>query len=278
MTDLRPASTRRRVALAIGTPLALLAIGWVALTGVAWAGQGSYRMSETVTNPGHAVAVSVDSGQLTVGPAAGTQLRLQVTAHYALVRSTVRADSGPSGLSIHERCHQLTGPCSFTSAVSVPARARAAISVGSGQLTARGLAGRITLTDHSGQIEALALTGVTRIRNDSGNIAASDLSGASLLVQDQSGDISLTGLSSQDVTVSDQSGDVTVTFAKVPGQVRITNQSGDVQLVLPAGPTAYHVSAHTAAGRTFVGVPTSSSSAHVITVSDDSGDVTIVTS
>jgi hypothetical protein len=45
--------------------------------------------------------------------------------------------------------------------------------------------------------------------------------------------------------------------------------------VLPRGNTAYNVTASTASGQRTVSVPTNPSSPHVITVSNDSGDVTI---
>ena len=38
----------RRVFLAVGTPIALLIIGWAALSAVAWAAQGSFRVNRDV--------------------------------------------------------------------------------------------------------------------------------------------------------------------------------------------------------------------------------------
>ncbi len=56
---------------------------------------------------------------------------------------------------------------------------------------------------------------------------------------------------------------------------RISDQSGNVTLVLPRGGTLYDVTASTSSGQTGVHVPTSSSSPHEITVTDQSGNITI---
>jgi hypothetical protein len=45
--------------------------------------------------------------------------------------------------------------------------------------------------------------------------------------------------------------------------------------VLPPGSTAYRVVAHSSSGNTAVRVRTDSSSPHLITVTDQSGDITI---
>ena len=62
----------------------------------------------------------------------------------------------------------------------------------------------------------------------------------------------------------------------MPERVRVSNEVGDIRLVLPAGPATYHVTARTEYGQTSVRVPTDRSSAHVITATDLIGDVTVV--
>ena len=90
-----------------------------------------------------------------------------------------------------------------------------------------------------------------------------------------SGNITGTGVSSRQLTAQDQSGDITVVFTKVPDLVRISDSSGNVTLVFPPGPTAYRVSATTSSGRTSISVPQSPTSPHVVSVTDQSGDITI---
>ena len=59
-----------------------------------------------------------------------------------------------------------------------------------------------------------------------------------------------------------------------PG-LSVSNESGNVKLVLPPGPTLYRVSASTSSGQTSVHVPTNSASSHVITVTDQSGGILV---
>ena len=61
-----PMTAWRWVALVIGTPLALLAIGYTALTAVAFAGLGSYQINLATPVAGRTAAVNVDSGDVTV--------------------------------------------------------------------------------------------------------------------------------------------------------------------------------------------------------------------
>jgi hypothetical protein len=82
-------------------------------------------------------------------------------------------------------------------------------------------------------------------------------------------------LAGTDVSGSDGSGDITLTFTKVPERVQVSDGSGNVEVVLPPGRTAYDVIARSSSGNTAVAVPRSSSSKHVIIVTDQSGDITI---
>ena len=64
MTNRLPMTPARRAALVIGIPLALLVIGWTALTAVAFAGLGSSRVSLAVPFHGRTAVVSVDEGDM----------------------------------------------------------------------------------------------------------------------------------------------------------------------------------------------------------------------
>jgi Putative adhesin len=71
------------------------------------------------------------------------------------------------------------------------------------------------------------------------------------------------------------SGNITLTFTKVPKRVDVTDESGDITLVLPPGPTAYQVVTQSTSGSTSVSVNRSQSSPYVITASDGFGNITI---
>jgi hypothetical protein len=259
-----PLTRGRRLALVIGVPLILGVIGWTALTEVAFAGIGSYPVRLDLPVHGHTVSFSVGSGNatvgsgnVTVGPAAGDRLHVTGTARYSLVRSTVTKRITRSGVSVSSECHFVTGVCFFNYQVGLPAGARAVLSNGSGNLTLRGLAGYVNAADGDG------------------NIAGTGLSGPRVVLESGSGDITIIGLTSADVTASDGSGNITLTFTKVPARVIVSDSSGDVQLVLPPGQTAYRVNARPSDGNRVVNVPTNPASPHVIRVTDGSGDISI---
>jgi DUF4097 and DUF4098 domain-containing protein YvlB len=109
-------------------------------------------------------------------------------------------------------------------------------------------------------------------------VSGSSLTSPELTISAGSGNVARTGVASRDVTVASQSGDTTLTFARVPGRVQVSAGSGDVTLVLPPGGTAYRVVARSSDGSTAVRVPTNPSSPHVITVTDQSGDIRWTTS
>lgn len=276
-----PMTTGRRIALALGTPLALATIGFTGLSLVAAVGQGSYRVNLNLPAQGRPVSLALDSSDVTIGPVGGRQVLVRGAAHYALVTSQVSwqrtSSSEGTGLAVSTRCHQITGNCSFDLNVGLPVTPAAVISTSSGNLTAHDLPGRLTLRSESGDVQVARLSGPVSIAGGSGNVTGAGLSGTQLSVHQTSGDISMTGVASAEVTAADQSGNVTLRFSKAPAHVVVRNESGDVTLVLPPGSTTYQVNASTNSGTTSVsGVPRSSLSQHLITVTATSGNVTVV--
>lgn len=274
MTSPLPMTPGRWLALAIGTPLALLVIGYTALTAVAWAGLGSYRVNLATPVAGRAAAVHVNTGDLTIKQGPTGQVRVRGTIRYSLARPEIRWRSSASTITIHSRCQVPAGLCLLDYTATVPA-GRPVVSDGSGDLTASGVAGRFTLNDGSGSITATRISGTPTISDASGDITVTSLSGSRAVITDQSGSISVSGVSSRQLSVSDQLGDISVVFTKVPDRVQVTDSAGSIALVLPPGPTAYRVSASTSSGSTAIDVPRSQASPHLISVTDQSGDISI---
>jgi hypothetical protein len=257
MTRPLPMTRGRRLALAIGVPLALAIIGWTALSEVAYAGIGSYHVRLDIPVTGRTVKLGAGSADVRVTQAAGDRIRVTGKASYSLVRSTLTWTYTPGGVTLYPECHFVTGVCGFDLNAVLPAGLPVSIDDGDGDLTLQGLSGRVAASDGSGDILGSVLSG-PRVRLEAG-----------------SGDIAVGGLASTDVTASDSSGDITLTFAKVPDRVVVGAGSGNVTLVLPPGPTLYHVTAVAPAGNSTVHVPASSVSRHVIHVTDGSGDISI---
>jgi Putative adhesin len=270
-----PMTKGRRLALLLGVPFALVLIAWTGLTEVAYAGLGSYPVRLAVPVHGSTVSLSVGAADVQVTQAAGSTLRLTGKARYSLVRSTVTWHTTPSGVIVSTDCHFITGICSFSFRAVLPAGKRAVLSVGSGNLTLRGLTGPVSVASGSGDVRAGLLTGAVSLQSGSGDISGNSLSGPNATLKAGSGDIVIHGLASLDVAVSDGSGDIALTFSNVPAHVRVSDSSGDVSVVLPPGPTHYQVNATTNSGNRTVRVPTNSGSAHTITVTDGSGNVSV---
>jgi hypothetical protein len=270
-----PMTAGRRAALILGVPLALAVIAWTALTGVAYAGQGSYPVRLAVPVHGGTVNLSAGAADVRVTQAAGSQLRLTGTARYSLIRSTVTWHATASGVTVSPQCRFVTGICSFSFRAVLPAGKRTYLSDGSGDLTLQGLTGPVIAASGSGNVRAGLLSGPVSLSSGSGNISGSALSGPRITLKAGSGNITIAGVAGAGVTASDGSGDIALTFTKVPSSVRVSDSSGNVTLVLPAGPVPYRVNATTASGSRTVTVPTNPAAAHVITVTDSSGNITI---
>ena len=276
MTDRLPMTRGRRLALAIGVPLALIVIGGLALNEVAYAGQDSYPVHLDVPVTGGTARVSVDSGNLTVGPGAAGRLSLSGTAHYSLVRSSVTWHRTRSGVAVTSRCRFPTGVCSADLTVAIPAGARALLSDGSGDMTLRGLTGYVSAEAGSGNVSASGLSGTADLETGSGDVRGTALSGPQVTLGSGSGNVNVSGLTSAHVVASDGSGDVTLVFTKVPSYVHVKDASGNVTLILPPGRTTlYQVHASTSSGNRVINVPNSSLSHRMITVTDGSGDISI---
>ena len=269
-----PMTRGRLLALLLGVPIAFALIAWTGLTEVAYAGLGSYPVRLSVPVEGSTVNLSASAADVQVTQAAGSTLRLAGKATYSLIRSNVTWHTTPSGVIVSSRCHFFIGICSFSFHAVLPAGKRTVLSDGSGNLTLRGLTGPVTVGSGSGDVQANVLTGRVSLQTGSGNITGGALSGPKVTLKAGSGDIAFDSLESLDVVVTDGSGNVDLTFSKAPTRVKVSNSSGNVNVVLPRG-VRYQVNATTDSGNRTVSVLQTSAPDHVITVTDGSGNVSV---
>jgi len=269
-----PMTRSRLLALLLGVPIALVLIAWTGLTEVAYAGLGSYPVRLAVPVSGSTVSLSAGAADVQVTQAAGSTLRLAGKARYSLFRSDVTWQATPSGVIVSPRCHFFLCICSFSFHAGLPAGKRTVLSAGSGNLTLRGLTGPVTVGSGSGDVQANALTGTVNLQTGSGNITGGALSGPKVTLKAGSGDIAFDSLQSLDVVVTDGSGNIDLTFSKAPTRVKVSNSSGNVNVVLPRG-VRYQVNATTNSGNRTVSVLQTSAPDHVITVTDGSGNVSV---
>jgi hypothetical protein len=274
MTTPLPLTKGRLLALLLGVPVAFALIAWTGLTEVAYAGLGSYPVQLAVPVHGSTVNLSVGQADVQVTQAAGSTLQLTGKARYSLFRSNVTWHRTPSGVIVSPQCHFFVGICAFSFHAVLPAGRRAVLSDGSGNLTLQGLTGPVTVGSGSGDVQVNGLTGTVSLQNGSGNITGGALSGRKVTLKAGSGNIAIDSLESLDVVVTDGSGNIDLTFTKAPTRVRVSNSSGNVNVVLPRG-VRYQVNATTDSGNRNVGVLQTSAPDHVITVTDGSGNVSV---
>lgn len=292
-----PMTPARRAILVLGVPIVLALIvigaaGWASGAVTIFTRQVTNRVALSVPVKGGHVSVTVGNADVTLGSGTGDRIRVRGTLRGSLVRPTFSWRSTSAGLVLHSQCRVPAGVCSLRYAITAPARRPVAVTDSSANLNASGMRGTVTLSDSSGDLGASGLAGNIRLEDGSGNITASGLTGGirldnssgditvsglagDLRFQDDSGNVVVNGLAGTDVVGANSSGDITLTFTKIPGTVQVTDSSGNITLVLPPGATAYHVIPSNSSGNTAITVPTSKSSKHKITVTDQSGDITV---
>ncbi len=252
-----PLTPSRRRALIIGVPFVVALIAYVGVYYVALAGQDSFAVHKSVAPVEGAITVSVN-GDISVTPSADRRAHLTGVVSYSLFRPTLRWSVTPAQTVLDGPNCYWVGNCSATLALAVPPAQPLNLSTSSGNLT---------VSDLSGDL---------KLNNDSGDIVVTRSSSA-LVLNDSSGDVSGTQLSGTTARVDNDSGDVDLSFVRAPDDVRVSDSSGDVTVSVPAN-VSYAVSAITSSGTPDIGVPTSSSSHHRITIRADSGNIYVVPS
>jgi hypothetical protein len=295
--------TRARWAvLAAGLPvvLALIAFGvhaWVNGTVVYLASQSQVGYSVGLSVPAAAGQARVTSGDgdLTVRPGPGRRIVVRGRLSGSFARPAFSYRSTAAGLALDPQCRVPAGACSLNLGITVPAGLPVSVSDSFGDLDASGLQGTVALSDNSGDLTGSRLTGNVHLAGTFGTITASGLAGSLWLdnnsgdiraagitgdtrLQDSFGTIAVTGLAAADVVARNNSGDISLTFTKVPWRVNVTDSFGSITLVLPPpGAAAYRVETRNSFGSTTVTVPQSPSARNVLTASDNSGNIRIVT-
>jgi hypothetical protein len=249
-------TTGRLAALVIGIPISLAVVAWGALTVIALLSLDSFQIHRNFSPSASELSVAVDSGDLTLIASGDSQVHLTGGAHYALVRPAIDVTTTGASVAVAVHCPWfVTVECSVDLTVAVPPRIEVTASTDTGNITSNGLDDLTLQTD----------TGDLQVNGGSGFLHLSS----------QTGDITGVAIDAPSVTASDQTGGVSLDFAQAPTDVSAQDQTGDVTVTLPAGATAYAVSAHTETGDTSVQVPTNPASTDEISASTATGDVTV---
>jgi hypothetical protein len=85
-----------------------------------------------------------------------------------------------------------------------------------------------------------------------------------------------TAITAARVTASTGGGDIEITLTRVPRDLLVSTDGGNITIVVPAGSTQYHVTASTDGGNVDdSAIPDNTSSTNQITATSGGGDITI---
>ena len=263
----------RWVALAIGVPIALVLIGWSAFSLVAGVGRASFSVSTSIPlQDGHLVA-STGGGDITVhqDQTRGGTARLTGTVQYSLIRPHLTID----GTGVHLDCRLPTGNCGLNATLDVPLDTSVNLASEGGNMQVNGIQRDVTLNSSGGDVTVSDIGGIADVTTGGGNLTASDLGNIRQFTTD-GGDVNGNDLFAPQVKMESGGGNVTLAFTRVPANLNIISDGGDITLVLPhSTTTSYAITEQTEGGDYSHSVPTSSSSSHMINVTSGGGNVSI---
>jgi Putative adhesin len=276
VTSILPASGALRMTparvltLAIGVPVILALIGWTGFSFVSQAARASFPISYVMGVQQGQLTVGVNSADITVRQDDDSTARLAGTVHYGLFRPRVTS----SGNEVTVKCPGISDNCGLSTTLDVPRLAGLTLSSGGGNLTVPGVAQTVNLNSDGGDVSVSGVAGVATVLTSGGNLTAGDMGGTLRFTTD-GGDVNGNGLAAPTLSTNSGGGNVNLVFTKIPANLNIISDGGDVNIVVPRGATAYRVSATANGGDDSVTVPTSSSSGNQITVDSGGGDISI---
>lgn len=191
-----------------------------------------------------ALAITSDSGDVTVRLGSGTRTTVRAVQRFAFGEPVVTSTVRDGTLSLVQRCRRtgwfpLPGSCTVDFEITAPPGT--AVRLGSG-------------------------TGDIRVEGASGDVQ----------VRSTTGDVAVLDSRSRNVRVSATAGDVRLTFLAAPQTVAVTSGVGDVRVRVPVDENTYLVKADTGAGDVKVDERLRNGrSDRVIEVEAGAGDVTV---
>jgi Putative adhesin len=214
----------RVLALVIGLPLILGAVGWSAFSFVGFLARTSEHHHASYAYAGGAVAVNVNSGDVQIRAADTRAVDVEYTEHYELKRPTVRGSSTAKGVTLTGHCDgsPLGQNCQINYVITVPKQAVLQVHIGDGRLTLQGVAASVTA------------------RVSDGYIHGSQLAAKSVQASVGDGNVNLQwDAAPSDVNASVGDGDVNVTVPPASGPYAIrTSGSGGSDIRVATDPAA----------------------------------------
>lgn len=259
----------RVVALTLGVPIVIALIAVSGLSIVSALDIEHFPVNATFPVVDNKVTTDVE-GNLTLRQAAVSEAQLSGTATYSIVRPAVSTN----GATVRYRCRWTMGDCGLSGTLTVPPQADVTLNTGGGDVTMANYTGNLTLNLDGGNLNAGAVAGSMTVNSAGGDVTVTTL-GAPVALDTDGGNINIGAVSSTLGTVKSEGGDVTMTFTKIPTNLTIDSNGGNVQLTLPSNDHGYSYDVTTNGGNENTFPSANPRSTDKITVESNGGDVTI---
>ncbi|RTL65711.1 MAG: hypothetical protein EKK42_19290 [Pseudonocardiaceae bacterium] len=224
---------------------------------------GSAVHSTTVTDATYTLAsprlaVTSNSGDITVVLSADDAVHVRTQARHGLATPDLVAESGPTGLVLDSHCNGFLGDfCQVSYTVAVPRDVSLMVSGGMGDVVVRDVDGRVDVDNTGGDVLLTGIGGDVTVRTVSGDVVATDMRSGSVLAETTLGDVSVAG-------------------AVAPTSVTARSTLGDIDVAVPATrPYRVDVGPGSDAGSTRVLLPVDPTATATVSATSDHGDVTV---
>ncbi|WP_405662055.1 DUF4097 domain-containing protein [Streptomyces sp. NBC_01166] len=159
-------------------------------------------------------------------------------------------------LRLEVKCRAVISNCEAHHEVKVPRGLALTVQGDNGKVTAAGFSAPLKISADNGGVDVRDISGPLELHSDNGSVEAERVSGSSVIARSDNGS-------------------VRIGFTRVPTLVDTVSDNGSISIDLPAGKSAYAVSAEADNGDVSVKVPRSESSEHVVKARSDNGEVTV---
>ncbi|CAM3323631.1 DUF4097 family beta strand repeat-containing protein [Stackebrandtia soli] len=271
--------------IAVGIFIGLIVIGLIvagfALFGNVWAPVQEKSESETYTDPITRLDIEGKSGDIEIVATDGDEVVVDRVLRWSGDRKP-RSVEKWTGDILRIRVEGCEGfrmgfsRCAIYYRIQVPADIEAIAMADSGNVTTDGVLGAQKLSADSGDVTVNDAGSDLDINVDSGVVDVTNVVG-NVTVEADSGDVRMTGVEGTEFAGNVDSGNLDVTFATAPESVTATVDSGDVTIMVPEGEETYKIKGDTDSGTRTVNIVDDPGSERVMTITVDSGDLTIDT-
>jgi hypothetical protein len=276
----RPYVERMRTAGVLWIGLTLLVVGGCARA------DKEFRDERTIESGVAAITIDGGAGSVRITGTDGGSVHVKRHVRYGGDKPGATDEVSGAALTLHTGCgvacsvdYEVTAPKTVRVAgragsgnVSVTNVSTAAVTVSSGGLRVRDVAGALTARSSSGSIDISGVAGAVTAKSSSGGIRVDDVGGA-LTAEASSGSISATDLRGGHTSAHTSSGGITLDLAAAQ-DVDAEATSGDVKIGTGAD-QRYRISTDTSSGGANVKVPTDPSADHYLRLSTSSGGITV---